>query len=74
MHIPAGKLTILNVLKKCARSIFIRHVSSQEVGEVGLVGTDLPIPAIWLSEYSAMMKKSIMKLSITINMVLEEVV
>ena len=57
-----------------ARSIFIRHVSSQEVVEVGLVGTDLPIPAIWLSEYSAMMKKSIMKLSITINMVLEEVV
>ena len=46
----------------------------KEVVEVGLVGTDLPIPAIWLSEYSAMMKKSIMKLSITINMVLEEVV
>ena len=54
--------------------IIKRLYSSQEVVEVGLVGTDLPIPAIWLSEYSAMMKKSIMKLSITINMVLEEVV
>lgn len=71
---PGWKADDIERFKKCARSIFIRHVSSQEVVEVGLVGTDLPIPAIWLSEYSAMMKKSIMKLSITINMVLEEVV
>ena len=38
---PGWKLTILNVLKNVQRSIFIRHVSSQEVVEVGLVGTDL---------------------------------